>query len=361
MLLCREAIIFVRSMQFIRVLLFPFSLLYAGVVFLRNQLYDWRWLSSKSGALPTLVIGNLSTGGTGKTPHTEFFLSILQQSGIRVAVLSRGYGRGTKGYRLANSMDNAHTLGDEPFQIHTKFPQIPLAVCENRLLGLEHLKRDSDAQLVVLDDAFQHRALKGDYSVLLTTFDRPYWSDYPLPTGNLRDNKRQAHRANCIIVTKCPQDLSEETRDCYIRSIAPTASQSVFFSTLEYGEPVQLSGTGMDLSQLKMVVGFAGIAHPERFKAYLNDRFDLKKFKSFADHYIFSQSDIERLAAECGTFGHPEIAMVTTEKDAMRLKALVDLPKVPIFYVPIRVKILEHEEELTQRILDELLNKLERN
>jgi len=163
-------------MKLLRLLLFPFALLYSAVIFLRNRFFDWGIFKSSQGVLPTIVIGNLSTGGTGKTPHTEYLIDILQNAGIKVAVLSRGYGRKTKGFILADSKASAHTIGDEPlhtigdepFQIHYKFPDIPLAVCEDRLEGISKLKVVTSAQLVVLDDAFQHRKLNGNYNILLT-------------------------------------------------------------------------------------------------------------------------------------------------------------------------------------------------
>jgi tetraacyldisaccharide 4'-kinase len=329
-------------MKKLRLLLYPFSLLYGAVVFLRNRLFDAGIMKSERGALPTVVIGNLAAGGTGKTPHAEYFIRELQAAGVRLAVLSRGYGRKTNGFILAGTSATAHTIGDEPFQIHQKFPALPLAVCEDRLEGIRQLKSGTDAQLVLLDDALQHRRLRGDLNVLLTTYDQPFWHDHMLPAGYLRDNKREKHRADIIIVTKCPAHLAQQEMDTCIRAIAPAGHQQVFFSTLTYGEPVQVSGQPFEASRIKDVVGFAGIAQYQAFEAHLTKRYTLKKFKSFADHYIFSQSDIQSLSADCGKFGVPEAVLVTTEKDAMRLKAMSGLPNVPVFYIPIAVQFMSH-------------------
>lgn len=341
-------------MKLLRILLFPFALLYSTIVFMRNRFFDWGISQSREGGLPTIVIGNLSTGGTGKTPHIEFLIEILQKAGVNFAILSRGYGRKTKGFILADSKASAHTIGDEPFQIHSKFPDIPLAVSEDRLLGISNLKQDTIAEFVLLDDAFQHRKLKGNFNILLTTYDRPFWKDFSLPTGNLRDNKFEKRRADVIIVTKCPTDLSILEQTKVITSINPEQHQHVFFSTLEYGRSVQLNGKPMAWEQIENVLGFAGIAHPELFEQFLSQTFNLKKFKSFPDHYIFSQSDIKSLADECGKFGLPEIALITTEKDAMRLKALNGLPQVPVFYVPVKVKMLNRENQFIELLLERI-------
>jgi tetraacyldisaccharide 4'-kinase len=338
-------------MRIVRLLLYPFSMLYGAVVYVRNRLFDAGVLRSERGALLTVVIGNLAAGGTGKTPHAEYFIKVLTEMGVRLAVLSRGYGRKTKGFILADQKATAHSIGDEPFQMHQKFPALPLAVCEDRLQGIRQLKSTTDAQLVLLDDAMQHRRLKGDFNILLTTHQRPFWKDTMLPTGYLRDNKREKQRADIIIVTKCPKSLTAAEMAIMTQAIAPAAHQYVFFSTLTYGEPVQVSGPALAVEGIQAVVGFAGIAQYQLFEEYLRSNYPIKKFKSFADHYIFSQSDLETLAVECGKFGLPEAVLVTTEKDAMRLKAMNGLPQVPIFYIPIQVEILDNREQELKSLL----------
>ncbi len=338
-------------MKFVRILLFPVSIIYSVVVFVRNRFFDWGIFKSREGALPTIVIGNLSTGGTGKTPHTELLLELLLENGLRPAVLSRGYGRKTEGFILADDNATAHTIGDEPFQIHSKFRHIPLAVCEDRLQGIELLKQKTNANVVLLDDAFQHRKLKGSLNILLTTYAKPFWKDISLPTGNLRDNRMEKRRADLVIITKCPADITEKQMTELIVSANLADGQALYFSALEYSSLVQIGGSPMDSASVKNIVGFAGIAHNQLFENYLKSHFSLKKFKSFSDHYIFSQSDIESLAADCGNFGVPEPVLVTTEKDAMRLQALNGLPSVPVFYVPVKVKILHHNESKLKQVL----------
>lgn len=338
-------------MRILRLLLFPFSLLYGGAVFLRNRLFDWEILKSERGVLPTIVIGNLSVGGTGKTPHTEYLIDHLAGRGIQLAVLSRGYGRKTSGYTPANEFATAHTIGDEPFQIHQKFPNIPLSVCEDRLFGVQKLKETTSAKLVILDDAFQHRRLKGDISILLTTYQKPFWKDFPLPTGNLRDNRREKQRADFIFITKCPENLSTEEMNRLTRKVQPKENQKVFFSSLTYGKPIQIHGPSVDLEIIENVLGLSGIAAPQGFKEYLSENYPLRNFKSFPDHYIFSQSDLRYLADECNKFGLPKTAILTTEKDAMRLKAMANLPQIPIFYIPIQVRMLNGKEDLINSLV----------
>jgi len=343
-------------MKLVRILLLPVSIIYGMVVFMRNRFFDWGILKSRAGALPTIVIGNLSVGGTGKTPHAEFLLQLLLDMGFKPALLSRGYGRKTQGFILADEKATAHTIGDEPFQIHTKFPHVPVAVCEDRLSGIEQLKTETNANIVLLDDALQHRRLKGDFNILLTTFQNPYWKDIMLPTGDLRDNRFEKRRANAIIITKSPADITEKQMTEYTIAANPKERQSVFFSSLEYSTPVQISGQPMDFASVQSVVGFAGIAQPLLFENYLKSQFSLKKFKSFPDHYIFSQSDIDSLVIECGKFGLPETVLVTTEKDAMRLQALNGLPGIPVFYVPVKAKILNSGESELKQLLKEKFN-----
>lgn len=331
--------------RLLRLLLLPITAIYSLVVYLRNRFYDWGVLKSAEGELPTIVIGNLALGGTGKTPMTEYILRILNPE-TKIALLSRGYGRKTRGFLMAGPASSAEEIGDEPKQILSKFPQIPLAVCENRIEGIHQIAdRIPDIQLVVLDDAFQHRPLKPNYSILLTAYTDPYWNDIMLPTGNLRDNVAEISRADLIVVTKCPPDLSAEEQKEIISTIYPSKKQKVFFSTIAYGDPVWISGPKVEMDKNLNVIGMCAIANPTLFQKHLSTNFILKSFKTFRDHHIFSHNELSAVFNESGKFGNEYLPVLMTEKDAMKV-SIPDLDtKIPLYYVPIEMKILGQKEE----------------
>lgn len=323
----------------------PVGMLYAAILRLRHALYNKGFIKSEAGKLPTIVIGNLALGGTGKTPHSEYILRQLRQW-CKPALLSRGYGRTSKGFIWANRIKaTASIIGDEPMQILLKFPDLDVAVCENRLRGVEYLKNLTNSNVVVLDDAFQHRQLQGDLNILLTCYYNPYWKDSVLPGGSLRDTKQAARRADVIIVTKCPMSLSREEQDTVIKSIRPRNNQQVFFTRLEYGEAYPLHGAAAALQPGTKIVGMAGLADNEVFSKFLGSRFNLAHFESFADHHTFSRNEVEQLWSKYGTFAQ---AIVTTEKDAVRLRNMTGLEGIPIFVIPITVAFLNNESAFIQ-------------
>jgi tetraacyldisaccharide 4'-kinase len=230
-------------------------------------------------------------------------------------------------------------------QILLKFPDLDVAVCENRLRGVEYLKNLTNSNVVVLDDAFQHRQLQGDLNILLTCYDNPYWKDSVLPGGSLRDTKQAARRADVIIVTKCPMSLSREEQDTVIKSIRPRNTHQVFFTRLEYGEAYPLHGAAAALQPGTKIVGMAGLADNEVFSKFLGSRFNLAHFESFADHHTFSRNEVEQLWSKYGTFAQ---AIVTTEKDAVRLRNMTGLAGIPIFVIPITVAFLNNESTFIQ-------------
>jgi tetraacyldisaccharide 4'-kinase len=338
-------------MRLLRLLLLPFSLLYAIVLRVRHLAFDLGILRSSPGPLPTIVVGNLSLGGTGKTPFTVFLAERLRSRGKRIAILSRGYRRTTKGLRDAADGADAGLIGDEPALIHRLLPDVPLVVCEDRLTGLSALAQRSDApELVVLDDAFQHRKLRATCNILLTTFQHPWWKDFLLPAGNLRDIPGAAARAKAVVVTKCPAGLSREQQQRMMQRIRPLPGQQVFFATLEYGAPYPLSGSAPAPGADSPVIGFCGIADPGLFRKHLEENFSLRYFRAFPDHHAFRSEDISALLPDLATFGGYSVTLMTTEKDAEKIRNL-DLPKdVCIAVVPVRLKLLDREEEF-----DELL------
>ncbi|RRQ47772.1 tetraacyldisaccharide 4'-kinase [Maribacter algicola] len=300
-------------MQLLRKLLFPFSLVYALVVYLRNFLYDIGLFSSQKFDVPIVCIGNLSVGGTGKTPMTEFLLELLKPH-YKIAVLSRGYKRKSKGFLIADANVTVENLGDEPYQIHQKFADVTVAVDANRREGIRLLTNSVKPELIVLDDAFQHRKVTPHVSVLLTSYGDLYVDDWYLPTGNLRDSKNAAQRANFIIVTKCPPNLNEEEQNHIAQKLKHGIDQKVLFSCLAYdGILYGLSNQiKMDALKDKKFTLVTGIANPAPLILHLKSQGFTFEHLAFKDHHFFTQKEI-------GFLSKKEL-IVTTEKDYMRLK-----------------------------------------
>lgn len=303
-------------LQLLRKIAFPISLLYALVVYVRNFLFDVGIFSSRSYKTPTICVGNLSVGGTGKTPMTEYLLRILGDR--NTAVLSRGYKRKSEGFFLANAQSSVLDLGDEPYQIHQKFPEITVAVDADRRNGIEKLESMFDLEAIVLDDAFQHRKVKPSFSILLTTYHNLYVDDWYLPTGGLRDAKKEAKRADLIIVTKCPEGLREDERHAITARLKPNKYQNVLFASLQYNNFVTDGGKEkMPLVQLKnkQVALVTGIASPGPLVEYLKSvGLEFEHFE-FGDHHHFTDKEIEQFK------GYEMV--LTTEKDFVRLKGRV--------------------------------------
>ncbi|HAD97017.1 MAG TPA: tetraacyldisaccharide 4'-kinase [Cryomorphaceae bacterium] len=328
-----------------RRLLWPFSLIYDSITRIRNTAFDQGILASRSFDLPVIAVGNLSTGGTGKTPMVEFLLDRLKS--YKRAVVSRGYGRKASGLLIANPQHTAAQIGDEPLQMYRKFPDIQMVLSEKRVLGLEALQ-ENPPEVVILDDAFQHRYVKPGFQVLLTTFQDPFFKDFVLPAGNLRESSRGKERADVILVTKCPPDMNTGTADLYRSRIRPRKDQAVFFTSLEYGEPV--NAHGITLPHGADVLAITGIASPQPFTDHLSKGFTVAKHLNFEDHHHFSEADIRQI--ETYLEQHPECPVITTEKDLVRLLPLLsDKLKPRIFSLPIRVRFLfEEENTFMQRI-----------
>ncbi len=289
----------------------PLSRLYGLGVFVRNLLYDEHVFVSHSVTVPTICVGNLAVGGTGKTPHVEYLLRSLSWD-YKMAVLSRGYKRKTRGFLLADAQSTARTIGDEAMQIHTKFPDIPVAVCENRVHGVRQLQKQiRDLQVVILDDAYQHRALRCGFYILLTPYDRLYIDDHLLPWGRLRDTVSQSQRANAVIVTKCPPNLRPIDRRVIVNRLGLSSFQHVYFTQLDYQQP-QHAGNPLVVT---------GIAQTDYMMQYVRSLYPRAELMAFADHHTFSPADIERIAKRVEAFDF----VLTTEKDYQRL-LLTDLP-----------------------------------
>ena len=318
-------------------------------------MYDKGWLKSTSFNLPLICVGNLSVGGTGKSPMTEYLLNFLEKK-YPVAVLSRGYKRKTTGYVLASENTTALEIGDEPMQFHKKFPGVAVAVGEERVVAIPQLLHDRpDIRVLVLDDAFQHRSIRAGLNIILTDFSNPYWQDTYLPTGDLRDNPKSARRAEIIIVTKCPPDLSHEIKAEYIRHICPMPGQQVYFTTIEYGTPYHITlGTEYHLHRQLEILLVCGIANPAPLKAHVEENAAAYFEKSYSDHHIFSIDDWKEIVEKFDALDASQKIILTTEKDAVRLEKFKDiLSPYPLYVIPIRHRFLfEEGREFELRISD---------
>lgn len=321
----------------IRMLLFPFSLIYALIIFLRNRLYDRNVFNSTTFNLPLICVGNLSVGGTGKSPMVELMVKNLKHK-YRIAVLSRGYKRKTKGYALANENSTALEIGDEPMQFHVKFPDVAIAVGEQRIVAIPQLLQDRPAtQAIILDDAFQHRAITAGLNILLTDYNNLYTRDWFLPTGDLRDEPQSARRASVIVVTKCPADLPQEERESIIKELRPKAHQRVFFATLRYDLPYHIVQKNIrPITQEDEVLLVTGIANPRSLKQYMLDYSKTYYEMSYGDHHIFTIDDLREIRNKFSQMSAEKKIIVTTEKDAVRLvKFEQELREFPFYVLPI--------------------------
>lgn len=315
-------------MKHLRKILFPFSVLYDGVTRLRNFLYNRQLLKSHSFAIPVVCVGNLSTGGTGKTPMVEYLIR-QWQSEYKMAVLSRGYGRKTRGFRWVSATDLPEETGDEPLQIKKKFPNTTVAVDEDRVRGIGILQKEH--QLIVLDDAFQHRRVRPSFSILLTAYGQLYTDDLVLPAGNLRESRRNAHRADVIVVTKCPPDLSAAEKEKIRTKICPVDGQQLLFSHLTYSPTITNNRETVSLSSLKdqAFTLVTGIANPKPLVTYLHRLGLTFTHLSYPDHHLFSAQEVSRLQQQA--------FILTTEKDFVRLENLIDNKK--LYSIPVAMEL----------------------
>jgi len=327
----------------LRVLLYPFALIYGAIVWLRNRLYDAKVFSSIEFSVPVIAIGNLSTGGTGKTPHVEYLVRLLQYR-YRVATMSRGYKRHTQGFLLADGQSNALRIGDEPMQYHLKFPELAVCVAEERITGIPALlQQRPDVEVILLDDAYQHRSVKAGLNILITDYSRPFYTDHILPFGSLRESRSASNRANIIIVSKCPPDISTAQAGDITQKIAPLPHQQVFFTGLVYGRPYNfISRDEIEIAG-KHIILVCGIARPEPLVAYLRTQATDVHALPYADHHYFVSSDLEEIRSAYDNWDAPNKIIVTTEKDAARLYLHLDKIKewnITLAVIPVAVNVL---------------------
>lgn len=341
--------IFDVPVKILRGLLFPFALLYGIGMFLRNKLFDLGIFKSVEFDIPVICIGNISTGGTGKTPHIEYLIRLLGGR-YKVATLSRGYGRKTSGYRFAAGGMTAYDIGDEPAQFKHKFPDVAVAVGENRLLAIPGLLQDAPAtEVVLLDDAFQHRSVKPGLSIVLTRYDELFTRDFLLPAGNLREWRAAYRRADTIIVTNCPPEMQTHQYRTIINEINPQSYQKIFFSSIEYGTPYPFfhSGPSHPIGREDEVLLICGIARTQMAMDHISSLAGNVTLMRFSDHHLFKESDIRYVKSRFDQLGG-EKYILATEKDAMRLmlhRDLIDGLSLRVYCLPIQVKIREQDRE----------------
>jgi tetraacyldisaccharide 4'-kinase len=329
-----------------RILLLPFALVYWLVIAIRNWLYDIKVLRSTSFALPVICVGNLSVGGTGKSPMVEYLVRLLKDE-FKVATLSRGYKRRTKGYALANEASDALDIGDEPMQFHIKFPDVPVAVGEERLYAIPLLLHDRPGtEVIILDDAFQHRAIKAGLNILLTDYNNLFTRDFYLPTGDLRDLKSQYKRAEIIIVTKCNPNLTESEKENLLKELKPRPGQAIFFAAMEYGQPYHiLTKMGLSFTEETEVLLVSGIANPGPLKSMLEKYSKTYHTLQYPDHRIFTIDDLREIRKKFASIDSVDKIILTTEKDAVRLvKFNTEIAGLPLYVIPVRHHFLYGEE-----------------
>ena len=328
---------------------------YSWVTATRNRLFDHGLLKTHEFSMPTICIGNISVGGTGKTPHTEYLIRLLKDT-FRTAVLSRGYGRRSKGYILADDHTPMDQIGDEPFQIKQKFKDIEVAVCEKRVVGINRIATDlKDTDVILLDDAFQHRHVKAGLNILLVDYSRPIWQDCMLPFGRMRESINGIRRADIAIITKCPS-LTEEQKEQCINHIKEIKEIPVFFSRMQYGELYSLFGCcTRNLTPGTDVLLITGIARPEPLKKEIEKRCGSVTMIQYPDHHNFTDSDFKKIEHQYNRIKNGNKIIITTEKDATRIlqhSATPEKLKQDICVLPIEVEILKDKNMFNKIILD---------
>lgn len=352
-------------MNFLRFLLFPIALVYGIVIFFRNLLYDWGVLPAGGFDTSVITIGNLSVGGTGKSPMVEYLVRMLKEK-YPVAILSRGYKRHTKGLITADKDSTSFQIGDEPLQFKKKFPDILVSVDENRRHGIKKLlSQHPELKTIILDDAFQHRRVKPGLSILLSDYTKMFYDDFLLPVGTLREWRSGKKRADIIICTKCPDRLSPVEKRIVLKKIAPEPHQHVFFSHIKYGEPVAVFASAVPPPLLKEmekwpeVILFTGVSNPTSLADYLKDKAKRIIPVQYPDHHEYTLVEITRLLEIFNSIPSPNKIIITTEKDAMRLDqpGLVEvLDKLPMYYIPIETTFDEKEKEEFNHLITEYLS-----
>jgi tetraacyldisaccharide 4'-kinase len=354
------------------ILLYPFSLIYGAITGIRNFLYDRGILSRYEFKLPVICVGNITVGGTGKTPHTEYLVELLNKQ-FRVATLSRGYLRKSIGFRIASASDTMNEIGDEPLQIYRKFPDMIVAVDRNRVNGVNSILREEpETEVIILDDGFQHRRITPGLTILLTDFGRLMIHDHLLPYGRLRESVSNMSRADIILVTKSPENILPIQRRIIVKEISKAPYQNLYFTSLEYKDPVavfakpganKLSMTGRKNDKGGIVL-LTGIANPLPLKEYLSECFNEIVHISYPDHHKFTEKEIAKISTAFNNLGSSEKFIITTEKDAVRLREFTNIAEYirsSTYYIPVGIKFLNDDKAEFDNLIFDYVRKNKRN
>ncbi|MCE2743246.1 MAG: tetraacyldisaccharide 4'-kinase [Fluviicola sp.] len=330
-------------MQRLRILLIPFAWIYGIITFIRNGLYDYGFKKEFKIPKKSICVGNLAVGGTGKTPHVAYLTKLLKDK-HQLSILSRGYGRKTNGFLLADENSTAFTIGDEPLLYYKRFsPKVKVTVCEKRVEGVQKINQlFPENELIILDDAFQHRAVRAGLNIIITDYNELYSSDFMLPAGNLREWKIGRKRADLVIVSKCPSNL-EESKKLRIKKELKFNSENIYFSNINYGKLVSFGKEYLD--PIENVLLVTGIANPKPLLAHLKSKYKVEIFQ-FSDHHEFTSKDIEQIQQKFDTFAQQNKVIITTEKDFVRLSSNEyknSISTTPWFYQEIEIEIDKKE------------------
>ena len=359
-------------MKFLKILLYPITIIYGIVVYLRNSFYDYNIFSSQEFDTPIISVGNITVGGTGKTPHIEYLVSILKGD-FKVATLSRGYKRKTKDFQLASENSTVSEIGDEPKQIKHKFPEISVAVDRDRVSGINKLNEyhgEDEIGVILLDDAFQHRAVRPGLSILLIDYNRPLSEDHLLPYGRLRERPHQMRRANIIIITKSPAEIKPIERRIIEKELKIFPYQSLYFTTIKYGKFSPAVKGVKDFQPIEVnkksqsILLVTGIANANPLIDHLEKYSDDIEHINFPDHHNFTDNDIEKIREKYNNLKREDKLIVTTEKDAVRIQDLSiskELASLPFYYIPIEVDFLYNDDEFFNKQITSYVRKNNRN
>ncbi len=353
------------------ILLYPVSLLYGLVTGIRNFLYDSGILSSMEFHFPVICVGNITVGGTGKTPHTEYITELLRKS-YKVATLSRGYKRKTRDFRIASPLTSVSEIGDEPMQLSRNFPDVLVTVDRNRVNGVKRILQEHPrTDVIILDDAYQHRRITPGFSILLTDFERLFFRDQMLPFGNLRENKRNMRRADIILITKCPENISPIQRRLIVKEIDKSPYQNLYFTSFRYKPPKAVFENFNDVIKTDFsdaagcgIVLVTGIANPQSLKEYLQKSYKEIIHLSYPDHHYFKEKDLIRIESAFNDLKSTTRYIFTTEKDAVRLREFTNIAgpvKAAFFCIPVGIYFLNEDNDEFDNMIIDYVRKNHRN
>lgn len=344
-------------MFILRILLFPFAVIYNAVTRLRNHLYTIGHKKSFQFETMVISVGNLNLGGSGKTPMIEYLIRLLK-SKYKIAILSRGYGRRTRGLRFITEKESATTVGDEPFQLFQKFNDIAVVVCEDRAFAIPHiLQQYPETDIILMDDAFQHRSVRPQLSILLSEYKKPFYDDHLLPLGRLREARQGASRSDLVVITKCNQDISDlNCSDISTKVRRFSGEKPIFFSGLVYGEPVPIGAHSLPLADDVIMV--SGIASTTLFEKYVTSKFKIVKHFKFSDHHDYSLPELKNIVEFYNQQKRP-LFILTTEKDMVKLidnKFRDAIDGFPWFFLPVSTTFLKNGADF-DRMVNQAIDK----